>query len=351
MMRTAPRRLSARPVIPALIAVLMVLAPLAAARLLIAPRAAASPALPARSTTPTAPASSSTIPDLHAAADPAPGDEAIARAWLQDQGPSLASGMAASGGSATLGQPAQVHRWSTGFLDGSAPEAPLPAAALWVAPVLVDDDPIGAIAVVVADSTAQGAPVEDELLAAALLETASPQASAPGSTQAPPTARTPSASPSPTSTGSASPSGAQGTVIVLGQSTDWYVVSGGQARAASHGAQEMLAGPISLDDYSAVILQRSHGTTPAPAVGSKGEDSVLSSDQQAEVAAAVGLGLLLIVMTVRRERRVLAPTRPPAKPRRWRTAEVARPDQAPKRGEGSAEDAKTPEMARTPEQP
>ena len=345
MMRTAPRRLPARPVIPALVVVLMMLAPLAAARLLIAPSAAASPARP------TAPASSSTIPDLHAAADPAPGDEAIARAWLQDQGSSLASGMAASGASTTLGQPAQVHRWSTGFLDGSAPEAPLPAAALWVSPVLADGDPIGAIAVVVADSTAQGAPVEDELLAAALLETASPQASAPGSTQAPPTARTPSASPSPTSTGSASPSGAQGTVIVLGQSTDWYVVSGGQARAASHGAQEMLAGPISLDDYSAVILQRSHGTTPAPAVGSKGEDSVLSSDQQAEVAAAVGLGLLLIVITVRRERRVLAPTRPPAKPRRWRTAEVARPDQAPKRGEGSAEDAKTPEMARTPEQP
>ncbi|GAV94544.1 major facilitator superfamily transporter [Actinomyces denticolens] len=113
----------------------------------------------------------------------------------------------------------------------------------------------------------------------------------------------------------------------------------------------MLAGPISLRDYSTALLQRSRAATTAPAVGS-GEDSALSSDQQAEVAAAVGIGVLLIIITVRRERRILAPARPPARTRPRRTAGIARPDRAPARqGDDAPEMTRTPEMARTPEQP
>lgn len=341
-MRTAARLL-APAAIPALIVMLMVVAPLAASRLLITPRAAASPVPPAHRPTPTAPAAPSSAPDPHAAADPAPGDEAVAASWLRAEGPSLASSLAA-GGSAAFGEPTQVHRWSSGFLDGSAPDAPLPAAALWAAPVLVDGNPIGAIAVIVADSTAQGITIEDEILAAALVEAASSRPTAPAVPRTTPAAPTPSA-------GAALPSGPQGAVIVLGQSTDWYVVSGDRARAASHGAQAMLAGPISLRDYSTALLQRSRAATTAPAVGS-GEDSALSSDQQAEVAAAVGIGVLLIIITVRRERRILAPARPPARTRPRRTAGIARPDRAPARqGDDAPEMTRTPEMARTPEQP
>ncbi|WP_366181177.1 hypothetical protein ABXS69_03445 [Actinomyces timonensis] len=337
-MRAALRLLA-----PAALTVLIVM--------LIAPRAAASPELPARPAAPEALAPSpSSAPDPRAAADPAPGDDGIARAWLQAQGPSLASGLAAADGQAALGEPVQVHRWSAGFLDGSAPEAPLPAAALWAAPVLVDGDPVGAIVVIVADSTAEGTTIEDGLLAAALVEAASPRAAAPAS-QAPSTARTRPTSPAPSSTSAAPPSEAQGAIIVLGQSTDWYLVSGGQVRAASHGAQAMLAGPISLRDYSAAILQRSQTTPPAPAIG-KGEDSALSPDQQAEVAVAVAIGLLLIILTVRRERRVLAPSRPPARTRPWRAPAPVRPDRAPaKQDDDAPETIKTPEMARTPEQP
>ncbi|GGO96516.1 hypothetical protein [Actinomyces gaoshouyii] len=315
--------------------VLIALAPLAASRLLIVPRAAASPAPPVRPTAPVAPTSSSslsTVLDPHAAADPAPGDDGIARAWLRAQGPSLASSFAAADGRAALGEPVQAHRWSTGFLDGSAPEAPLPAAALWAAPVLVDGDPVGAIAVIVTASTAQGTAIEDGLLAAALVEAASARTIADAASQA-------------------LPSDAQGAIIVLGHSTDWYLVSGGRVRAASHGAQAVLAGPISLRDYSAAILQRSHTTSPAPVIG-KAEDSSLSPDQQAQVAAAVVIGLLLIIITVRRERRILSPARPPARSRPWRAAEPVRPDRAPaKQHDGAPETTKTPEMARTPEQP
>ncbi|QKD79293.1 MULTISPECIES: hypothetical protein [Actinomyces] len=356
-MRAALRPL-APAALPALIVMLIALAPLAAPRL-IAPRAAASPAslaLPARPEAPEAPAASpspSSAPDPRAAPDPAPGDAAIARAWLQAEGPSLASDLAGADGQAALGEPVQVHRWSTGFLDGSAPEDPLPAAALWAAPILVDGEPVGAIAVIVADSTAQGTTIEDGLLAAALVEAAPGRATAPGASQAPPAARAHPTSPAPASTAAAPPTEAQGAIIVLGRSTDWYLVSGGRVRAASHGAQAMLAGPISLRDYSAAILQRSQTTppAPAPAIG-KGEDSSLSAHQQAEVSAAVAIGLLLIILTVRRERRILAPARPPARTRPRRAPEPIRPDRAPaKRGDDAPETTKTPEMARTPEQP
>lgn len=176
-----------------------------------------------------------------------------------------------------------VCAWADGFRDGTDPQAAPVPTSLWVSAVEEGGQPAGAVLLDV-DQEVTATWVPDTLLATAVLTGAGAGTDAGAGEQS--TAR-------PTT-------GAEGPAIVRDDDGAWFAVSEGTVTAMDALAHDRLAGPVSLETYSAVLAkaaQASARADPAPRGGGPSWQAWLTA------GVVLGLGALAVVGIILRERR------------------------------------------------
>lgn len=207
------------------------------------------------------------------AADPAP---EVPQEWVDGQGAQMVA--EELGDEATMGPLVRLRSWAPGFLDGDDPAASPVLSPSWMVIVDVDQEPVALLVVDVDGDTVQPTLVEDAELAGAV------------------TSMVP-------------------TSMIVRDQTDaggggdaWYAVSNGVVTALNDRASSYLAGPVPLAVYSVALRERRTEQTGAPSVA----DASASTQNRAvwmTTGAVVLVGLVVVAVTIRHERRVLAPLR------------------------------------------
>ncbi|MDO4242508.1 MAG: hypothetical protein Q4C85_01870 [Actinomyces sp.] len=210
---------------------------------------------------------------------------ALAQTWADDQGADLVARSLGAG--ASTGPLVQAHVWASGFLDGTSPyAAPLPEP-VWAAAVEVDGEPTAVLVVrVEADGPSDdaggvsGVLVSDQSLATGLVGL-DPQA---------------------VLVREAVDSGG------ISREDAWYAVSKRTVSALGSTASAQLAGAVPMVTYAAVLRDRSTptATTVEPSGADEGDSDLMVWVTSGGV---VLIGLAILLLTIRHERRVMAPLR------------------------------------------
>lgn len=197
------------------------------------------------------------------------------QAWIDGEGDELVA--ARIGGQASVGPLVRLRTWAPGFLDGTEPDAAPVQSLSWMAVVDVEHQPTALLVVTADGDGAEGILLEDAELAGAV------------------TSVVPVASLVRDETG-----------LPQGEAA-WYAVANGTVTALNDQAASLLAGPVPLSVYSVAVRERiaQGSASPAPAAASAGDDGSMWTT----VGVAVLIGVLVLAVTVRHERRVLAPLR------------------------------------------
>ncbi|VEG27528.1 hypothetical protein [Actinomyces howellii] len=252
-----------------------------------APAAASDRTASAQDTGAAASAAPSTTPAPASGEATTAAAQALAQDWVDSEGSDLVARSLGPG--ASTGTLIQAHAWAPGFLDGSAPYAAPVPQPVWAATVEVGGEPTAVLVIRVGSQDADGA-AEPGGVSGVLVDDAD------------------------LATGLA---GLEPQEVVVHEAVDpggisrqdaWYAVARRTVRALGSAASGCLAGVVPMATYSAVLRDRSSPTAVAaeqPRQDEGGSDLAVWLTS----AGVLLIGLTILVLTIRHERRVMAPLR------------------------------------------
>ncbi|WP_150118446.1 hypothetical protein [Actinomyces radicidentis] len=218
-----------------------------------------------------APSAASTTADDAAADSTADEQRAAVSSWASNGGLALVRQAVGADADVALSEPVAVRAWN----EAAAADAADPTARTddWTVAVTVDDAATAVLLVSAAGSDPTGQLVQDADVAGAVDELV----------------------------------GARGTELVRDSDGAWYLLADSTVTAVGTAARAELAGPVEVGAYLDVLRERRGGD--AGATTAAGTSSGSDWSVWATVVGVVLIGIAITVITVRHERRVMAPLR------------------------------------------